>query len=412
MQIIFLNGPSSSGKTTLAKALQKKLSKPFLHFSIDKMIGMMPAKTNCFEGHSPAVGFWWKKVNQDTEELPAISAGPFGQMIATSFRNMAVFLAKEGHNLIIDTVCFKEEMPSWKDALNPFDTLFVELTCPGDILEKREEKRGDRMRGSAKEQLIRMQGQKEYHLSIDTNLTSLESMVDKIIGRMAYNKESFVIEKLKRPEQVQAELAVVIDVIRAFTTAAYAFHAGAEKILLVMSKEEAFRLKEMNPSYLLMGEENGFPIEGFDFGNSPSQWSGEVLKSKTLVQRTSSGTQAVCRSRGSQTILVSSFAIAEATIRHIERIKPSTISFVITGFRDGDEDLALADYIEASLLMGKVDPKPYLERVIQSVPAKGFSKESAHFPSRDIELATTIDRFPFSIEVTEESGHLVARPVY
>jgi len=41
-QVIYLNGPSSSGKTELAKALQEALDKPFLHVGIDKVIGMMP----------------------------------------------------------------------------------------------------------------------------------------------------------------------------------------------------------------------------------------------------------------------------------------------------------------------------------------------------------------------------------
>mgnify|MGYP003342011459 CR=1 FL=1 len=49
-QIIYLNGPSSSGKTSLVKALQDKLSQPFLHVGVDKIIGMMPAKLNDWTG--------------------------------------------------------------------------------------------------------------------------------------------------------------------------------------------------------------------------------------------------------------------------------------------------------------------------------------------------------------------------
>ena len=48
--IILLNGPSSSGKSTLANILQSKLNDPFLHIGIDKMIGMMPEAINNWEG--------------------------------------------------------------------------------------------------------------------------------------------------------------------------------------------------------------------------------------------------------------------------------------------------------------------------------------------------------------------------
>ena len=63
---------------------------------------------------------------------------------------------------------------------------------------------------------------------------------------------------------------VVIDVLRAFTCAAFAFAAGAKEIILVQEIAEAFALKQKMPNALLMGEVNSFPIEGFDYGNSPS----------------------------------------------------------------------------------------------------------------------------------------------
>jgi chloramphenicol 3-O-phosphotransferase len=60
VQIIYSNGPSSVGKTTLAKALQQKLGQPFLHIGIDKVIEMMPDKLNNWEGGAAPLGFSWK----------------------------------------------------------------------------------------------------------------------------------------------------------------------------------------------------------------------------------------------------------------------------------------------------------------------------------------------------------------
>ena len=65
-------------------------------------------------------------------------------------------------------------------------------------------------------------------------------------------------------------VVVVVDVLRAFTTAAFAFAGGAEEILLVSTVEQAFDLRKELPDHLLMGEVGGLPIEGFDLPNSPT----------------------------------------------------------------------------------------------------------------------------------------------
>src|SRR5207237_5230955 len=70
---------------------------------------------------------------------------------------------------------------------------------------------------------------------------------------------------------------VAIDVIRAFTTAAFALAAGARDIMPVGTVEQALELRARFPGALLMGEVGGYPIEGFDFGNSPSALLGRDL---------------------------------------------------------------------------------------------------------------------------------------
>ena len=108
-------------------------------------------------------------------------------------------------------------------------------------------------------------------------------------------------------------LVVVIDVIRAFTTACFAFEAGTEKIVLVGEVEEALALRDRMPSALLMGEVDALLIEGFDYGNSPAALIGLDLTGRTLIHRTSSGTQGVVLSRQAEIILAASFVCAGAT---------------------------------------------------------------------------------------------------
>src|SRR5690349_20082319 len=90
---------------------------------------------------------------------------------------------------------------------------------------------------------------------------------------------------------------VAIDVLRAFTTAAFAFAAGAREILLVSTVAEALALRERFPGSFIMGEVDGLPVDGFDFSNSPGDQLGRDFGGARFIQRTSAGTQGVVCSR-------------------------------------------------------------------------------------------------------------------
>ena len=90
---------------------------------------------------------------------------------------------------------------------------------------------------------------------------------------------------------------VAVDVIRAFTTAAYAFAAAARHIYLVDSVDEALAVKRAEPDVVLMGEDHGRRPPGFDFSNSPVAIAGADLSGRVLVQRTSAGTRGVVAAR-------------------------------------------------------------------------------------------------------------------
>ena len=209
-------------------------------------------------------------------------------------------------------------------------------------------------------------------------------------------------------------LVVVIDVLRAFTTAAYAFAAGAEKIILVREVEEALNLREQIPGALVMGEVGGLPPAGFNYGNSPSALVGLELTNRTIIQRTGAGTQGVVLSAWADTLLAASFACARATLRYIQQHSPAGVTMVITGRRlndHGDEDAAFADYLEALLSGAQPDPQPYLERVRRSRDA---IEDAHHFPGFDADMAccTTIDHVDFAMVVQRENGLHVMRPVF
>ena len=215
--------------------------------------------------------------------------------------------------------------------------------------------------------------------------------------------------------QTAAGLAVVIDVIRAFTNAAVAFSRGARKIYPVSEVEEALQLRARTPNALACGEVGGVPPPGFDFGNSPSQTDSLDLDGCTIIQRTSAGTQGIVRSVNARILLAASFVVASATARHIRGMEEDLVTFVITGQRadgGGDEDLACAEYLEA-LLMGKQpDPLPYLQRVYSSQDAlQHLDPHSPNFPESDLEYCTRIEAFDFAMLVTRAQGRHVMRAV-
>lgn len=204
---------------------------------------------------------------------------------------------------------------------------------------------------------------------------------------------------------------VVIDVIRAFTTAASAFAAGALAMLLVESEEQAWDLKRRFPHALLMGEIGGRPISGFDFGNSPAPFDSRRIDGAVIIQRTTHGTRGVVRATQAERILTASFAVAEATVSALAGA--SAVSFVITGkteYEDGDEDAACAEYLAARLRDERPDPSPYLERVRSCSWAKRFYSGDPDFPVSDIERCCGLDRYGFAMEVERSDGLILVRP--
>jgi 2-phosphosulfolactate phosphatase len=209
-------------------------------------------------------------------------------------------------------------------------------------------------------------------------------------------------------------MVVVIDVIRAFTTAAFAFAAGADSITLVSTVEEATRLRDQIPNALIMGEVMGLPPEGFDFGNSPAAFLDVDLNNRHLIQRTSAGTQGVVNSSGAETLLASSFCCARATVDYIKIVSPKAVSFVITGLGPdgrGEEDLACAEYLEALLKDLNANSDSYLKRVTESRAGQFFADpENIMFSWQDIECCLDIDRFNFALEISREDDRLVMIP--
>lgn len=208
---------------------------------------------------------------------------------------------------------------------------------------------------------------------------------------------------------------VVIDVLRAFTTAAFAFDNGARKILPVSRVEQAIALKKAIPDSLIMGEVNGIKPEGFDFSNSPALIARADIIGKTLIQRTSAGTQGLVKAVNAAHLLAASFVVAKATAKMLQLMKPDRISFIVTGYslgRDGDEDRACAEYIEALVQNSGPDPADYTRRIMTSSVGKSFlSGNTDYLLKDDLAMSAKTDIFDFALSVCPERGQLVMKNI-
>ncbi len=205
--------------------------------------------------------------------------------------------------------------------------------------------------------------------------------------------------------------AVVVDVMRAFTVAAWAFARGAEKIVLAESLDEALALKARHPDWVAL--KDGPPAAGFDAVNSPGLLRSVDLGGRTVVQKTTAGTVGALAVKEASLVLCAGFVVAEATARLLRtRECGGSVTFVVTG-DDGraDEDLACAQYIAQRATGAGADAVEFLRRAGESRAAAELAegvRQGAH--PDDVALCLELDRFPFAMVAALEDSLMVLRP--
>ena len=162
-RIILLNGASSAGKSTLARALQAQLETPFWHWSIDHWLaaGVLPRE------RLAAGEFDWQAMR------PAFFDG---------FHRSLPALAGAGNDLIVEHIVETAEwMHRLVELLAPFDVFYVGVRCALPELERRELARGDRRVGSAREDDASTHGFGEYDAEVDAADAPAEQLAAEVV---------------------------------------------------------------------------------------------------------------------------------------------------------------------------------------------------------------------------------------
>jgi 2-phosphosulfolactate phosphatase len=205
----------------------------------------------------------------------------------------------------------------------------------------------------------------------------------------------------------------IIDVFRAFSTAAVALANGASRIIMVSGVDEALALRDGGIGQLVMGEVEGRAPTGFDFGNSPLEASQIDLEGKTIIQRTSAGTRGITAASRAQRLYAASLVTAKATARCMLAGNPEHITLVAMGknaLERTDEDELCALHLR-NLLHGRAGAAEAVRQVILAggEAARFYDASRPYLRREDLEIALDVDRYDFAIRVQPEDGRPVAR---
>jgi 2-phosphosulfolactate phosphatase len=222
-----------------------------------------------------------------------------------------------------------------------------------------------------------------------------------------------VIRSLLEGATLASGAVAIIDVFRAFTTAAVALAGGAARIVMVDSIDEALALRDSGIGTLCMGEVGGRMPPGFDLGNSPFEAAAAELRGATILQRTSAGTQGIVAARRAERLYAASLVTATATARALLAGSSEQITLVAmgeNGVKRTDEDELCALHLR-NLLEGRPGDAAAVRTLIQA----GGDILRFHDPARpylhpqDAEIALDVDRFDFAVRVDIEDGRPIAR---
>jgi 2-phosphosulfolactate phosphatase len=200
---------------------------------------------------------------------------------------------------------------------------------------------------------------------------------------------------------------VVIDVFRAFATAAYAIHGGAARLLPVADIDAALALRSREPGALLIGERHGRRLAGFDAGNSPTELRALELRGRTVIHTTHAGTQGLLAASGADEVVTGSFVNITAVARYVRAAGPRRVSLVRMGHeareRCAEDDL----YAEAlqRLLAGEDARLGDVRATLRGAQAaQMFFDPACHWaPPDDFDYCTDVDRFAFVLRLVHET---------
>ncbi|WP_338554064.1 AAA family ATPase [Paenibacillus sp. KS-LC4] len=188
--IVFLNGTSSAGKTSISTELVNQKAISFYHLSIDEFF----SHYNDFVNN--------KFPDEPTREIDhQVVSQIVDHSIFSVYVSTIKLLSEMGFNVIVDTVI--ENDRSFNDFYNGLvdhPILFVGVRCSKEELTRREQSRGDRLIGLAHSQFDNVYSYNEYDLEVNTEELSPAQCADKILNFIKSDQDYSVFKNLSKRE--------------------------------------------------------------------------------------------------------------------------------------------------------------------------------------------------------------------
>ena len=177
--IIVINGTSSSGKTSIVRALQERLEPPYLDMGVDRFIFMLPKR-------------YLNRPLWDDVLGKADRAGETGLALFSGMHHAIAAAARAGLNIVADHVLVEKQwVDECAELFADLNAYLIGIRCPLEVLEERERSRKDRTLGQARVQYPVIHKYVQYDLEVDTSLLTSEECAERIIERMERAPEAF-----------------------------------------------------------------------------------------------------------------------------------------------------------------------------------------------------------------------------
>lgn len=155
-------------------------------------------------------------------------------------------------------------------------------------------------------------------------------------------------------------IVVVIDIFRATSTICAALDNGAKAVMPVATVEECLCLEKEKPQFITAGERDGKVIKGLQGGNSPSEYTPEIITGKVLALTTTNGTRLLHLVKRADEIVIGSFLNLDVLCQYLVN-SGKDVLLACAGWRDKEN---LEDTLFAGAVIQKVDK--YFQRSCDS----------------------------------------------
>ena len=185
--IVVITGAAATGKSTVAAALQAKLSAQgslWLYSGIDSFAQSLRRDWASFEGRGGPFAERGFVYSRGKDGALSLTLGADGRRVMNAFHKSIAAIARSGINVVCEAVIYDaEDWGDWVETLEPFSTCWVKLSAPLAVLEDREKDRPQEVRGLARG-MMSTQGVGRFDVECDTSIDTLEEVVGKILESM------------------------------------------------------------------------------------------------------------------------------------------------------------------------------------------------------------------------------------